>query len=969
MIHMIIVTGIIILLALTVFATRSMTEGFADSKLLQQQRQQLQFEGERRYNDLARIQDPNSKISIEQADAAFGGEQPVPSSASSSLLNLLGAAAGVMPQDDGSNKQGSGVEQTGTVQDKINFCESLKTVDCNMLKDPRMSECGFCHRDGKSSSGVAHRGGMFISADDQIRANEVGKASGMPAVYKPTIGTCKPQNFTLMEDRCDAREKSLMCERAGAPTSANECGQCFGGAAPGTSGILYVGPKPKYFFAFLHMSNPGLHKGAVITTPDQNQTMNLPTSNNPGLNHVSTIISLREGATLNIKIYGMPRFWCGWLTSLDGKRSIPLDIGITNRDTLPLMVAGSKNSSAVKRFFANEPKFSKFLEEVPNTVLWYQRQPNVLPPSVVSARVEEYDFTDKIKEAASQNQDFVVPFVSRTSALHLPCIVTFDNGTSIAVRQQHYGEQHPDSVLKKEKIYSLVSMDITIPATLADPYYEEDNDLCPTGAMIHTEIGAGIMGSNSCFKPDGSFNPSVFCLQELFRAAGGSQQGNGWPATADKIPALLRPSAAAPTLDDTVAYLNNMGQIASYGVDSAGKVVDFAMFRSACQLMLGFVPMNPCEGPTKTNGPHSAACLDYLWKTSGNPAADNSHADPSTWPYEYCGAGGAAAPLNPDGSVNENNVAAANAQGGISSVRHWFNSFFQGARDTSDFNNQAAAVRNCFGIKMETPKTNPTDCPAPNPDEWQAFPIGVNIRPGDVLSLASAGSPDKYMLVTGSRQQWTTRPLSENANNANNASIQIMKALNGKPDYISFASSYGEYLRHAGFVAQSGMPDGSALFNEDASFRVVAGLDGNNKHVSFQSSNYPTRYLARREDNVLVLAQDPLPQNASWIGGMAQNGMLSEADENGNRKRFNNESSYWLVREQNPRLGDKGRNTQCITNDQRTKCVVYTSEKEARKAAAALPPNPPTGDLSARDGSGWTTPWASAIDNFLRVRV
>jgi hypothetical protein len=216
-------------------------------------------------------------------------------------------------------------------------------------------------------------------------------------------------------------------------------------------------------------------------------------------------------------------------------------------------------------------------------------------------------------------------------------------------------------------------------------------------------------------------------------------------------------------------------------------------------------------------------------------------------------------------------------------------------------------------------------------------------------------------------QLWKTQPVSDD-DSKRNASIAVLSALNRNSDYITFNNTIysNGYLRHAGFVAQTGAPDGSTLFNEDASFRVVAGLDGNRKHVSFQSSNYPTRYLARREDDVVVLAQDPPPQNASWT---IEDAVIGGSGYNGYSTTFEGESKYWLVREQSPRLGDRGQNTQCILSDDRTKCMVYNSEKEARAAAQALPPNPPTGDLSARDGSGWTTPWASAIDNFLRARA
>jgi len=224
------------------YATTAKVEGFltVDPNVIAVQRVLLQAEGERRYNDVARAQNPNSQISADQMNAAIRQTVPAASGGSSSLLSLLGFTE-YGAADDGSNKQGAGVEQTGMVQQKINFCEGITSVNCDLLNDPRLAECGFCHKDGTNSKGKAQRGGMYISSDDQIRANERAGTGGK-ASYTPTVGTCKPINFTLMKDNCVARENDLECQRAGAATVDNKCGQCFGSTPPGTTGLLYMGP-------------------------------------------------------------------------------------------------------------------------------------------------------------------------------------------------------------------------------------------------------------------------------------------------------------------------------------------------------------------------------------------------------------------------------------------------------------------------------------------------------------------------------------------------------------------------------------------------------------------------------------------------------------------------------------------------------------------------------------------------------
>ena len=217
--------GLIVLaVALLVWATTAKTEEqfmTMDMDTATAQRQQLQFEGERRYNDVGRLQVPGGALSPDLIDAAVSQPLAKPSAGTTSLLTLVNSSLGLGAGASGS--RGASVEQTGAVAEKIRFCESLP-LDCSSLDDPRLAECGMCHRDGKDSKGKAHRGGMYISADDIIRANE--RAEGGTAAYQPTVGTCKPQNFTLMKDNCSIREKQLVCQSAGAATASNECGQC-----------------------------------------------------------------------------------------------------------------------------------------------------------------------------------------------------------------------------------------------------------------------------------------------------------------------------------------------------------------------------------------------------------------------------------------------------------------------------------------------------------------------------------------------------------------------------------------------------------------------------------------------------------------------------------------------------------------------------------------------------------------------
>lgn len=704
-----------------------------DTDSLKTQHQQLQLEGERRYNPLARLQSPNQKIPVTDMDAAISTARTTPSighPGTASLLGLLGTSLGFGAADDGSGKTGEWVEQTGVIQDKINFCESLTAIDCDKLQsDPRMRECGFCHRDGTNSKGKAHRGGLFISADDQIRANTA--AEGGVASYQPTIGTCKPQNFTLMATNCKAREAQLQCQAAGAPMTSNPCGQCYGKTPNNATGLLYMTPnKPLRHQVFLNTSHTGFYTGpngyGLEVTYPNGAVVGLPAAPVPSgslsPSQQTLALNLSEGDIIRITIYGPPTIFCGWLSNQSGTRTVSLDIGVqTITPQGAFEIAGDKNSSMVMdNINGNIPQ--DFMSSVPNTVLWYLRSNNVMVQSVVRAYYgmmgsSSVDVTPAIQSALAANKNITVgtgllnsnqtdPQPGQTKALMLDYDVLMS------------GAQFLDGQsVNAASLNTKVTFTFQMPATLADPPLASDLADCPTGPLVLTEVGAGLMGAHSCFKADGSFNPTAYCLQELFTAAGGTKQGTDWPGTDAAAAKLVAPSG---TIDDTVAALNRLGNIAIYGVDQTGQMVDFPTFKDAAMRMLGIAVKNPCDGPLSGTGPHSPECLDYLWRTMNNPGQDATPIS-GTPPFSGCTATGLSAPLNSDGTVNAQNIAAANANGGVTGVRSYFQKLYNRTQNTGDFDDQVAAMRDCYGTNIQPPVTPSGTCPPPAGNEWQCY--------------------------------------------------------------------------------------------------------------------------------------------------------------------------------------------------------------------------------------------------------
>jgi len=891
-----------IVLTLTVVylsMSSSVSEPFVtiDLNTAKAQRQMLQFEGERRYNDFARLQNTNTNIPADQANALLNNGVPTASSRTDSLISLLGFTE-FGAADDGSGKQGAGVEQTGMVQSKINFCESLTSVDCSLLDDPRLAECGFCHKDGVNSTGKKHRGGMYISSDDQIRANEVSSANGnVKAVYNPTIGTCDPKNFSVMKENCIAKERTIQCQAAGAATTSNECGQCYGSAPAGTSGLLYYGPKgtstnPDRATVYLHVSHPGGHTskgmGHTITYADGKVDMGAG-SDARLFDHRVTPLNLQEGDSLKIVLYGAPVVWCAWLSNSTETRTVGLDIGVQSiTPSKGFTIAGGKQSLIVRKAFsAAGLDADSLLKKIPNTALWYQRRNDVMPGMITSATYGPLDVTKTIKEAATGSQNITVsndyfqqdpqPGVRKWLS------VIMDNRRTVNAIE---GDSMPVS-----KLRNVVTIQFTMPTSLEEPMYADDKDLCPSGPIVTTETGAGIMGANSCFNADGTFNPSLYCMQQLFQSSGGTPEGTLFPKSQADARALAEkdPSTGKLSLDTTIQKFNNKSNIAIYGYDANGSPQPFANVKAAALEMFGITMNNPCDGPMAQTGPHSNECLDYLWRTSGNPGQDTVQGDPSKITYSYCGAAGNAAPLNPDGSVNQRNVDAANEYGAIPNIRAYYQSFYNRSRNTTDFDQQAVAMRECYNVKISPPSETPESCPPPNPTDWQCFGPRKLLQPevfqvstgydkareeaGTVCAKFGARVATSAELVTAQQQgaDWCSSGwVSDDANPKwpmnkilpeykwgcgsvgintwmppnNKAAVHCFgkKPAAGTPSVLAFTSNNSRWYNPNSMPP--GISDSQVLVGQEVANTVYCGTNGSNNCMMFNNEGSCAAYIA-----------------------------------------------------------------------------------------------------------------------------
>jgi non-reducing end alpha-L-arabinofuranosidase len=118
-----------------------------------------------------------------------------------------------------------------------------------------------------------------------------------------------------------------------------------------------------------------------------------------------------------------------------------------------------------------------------------------------------------------------------------------------------------------------------------------------------------------------------------------------------------------------------------------------------------------------------------------------------------------------------------------------------------------------------------------------------------IMSLAAA-----VMVIMTSAATGTGAPARYRGTTAQKqAATFIARRGLANSECYSFESSTsaGQFLRHSRFRIRLNTDDGSALFAADATFGAVPGYTP--QGLSWQSFNYPTRYL-RRHNNQLWIA-------------------------------------------------------------------------------------------------------------------
>jgi len=269
-----------------------------------------------------------------------------------------------------------------------------------------------------------------------------------------------------------------------------------------------------------------------------------------------------------------------------------------------------------------------------------------------------------------------------------------------------------------------IEIDFIVSATLKDPTVSEDIALCPTGPLITSQEASTRLNYGACQKlvdgkPQGPGTYSDDCVRSLFLASGCSKSGKAYPDNSAKALILSKDPVSKKNYD-TDGIKEAIAEtyiIAKTGSNSAGSRVEPGTLEKANMDCFGIMMSNPCDSVNNEKGPHTVACLDYLFKDSGkmndkigptylnvaNRSSGTGSADGT--PIMYCQRNGSLSPIGANGAVNEDAIKIANSKGSIKAIKEFYRQIHYDANFNNNPLSQKIGLEQCYGVgvKSETP--------------------------------------------------------------------------------------------------------------------------------------------------------------------------------------------------------------------------------------------------------------------------
>ena len=415
-----------------------------------------------------------------------------------------------------------------------------------------------------------------------------------------------------------------------------------------------------------------------------------------------------------------------------------------------------------------------------------------------------------------------------------------------------------------------------VPGYLENPYYEDDLQNAPLGPLITNPSTMELLKTSPCFadgQEAGSY--SAACLLTLFEGAGGDAS-KGTLATENGGLSQLNTFGDLSSISE---YLSGLYITATSGKDSNGNVISFDMntriaaMNDAAMKMFGFKITNPCEDlvdnadgsvglTAKPMTNVTADCLQYLWlnnqsdqdrspysaasgalftntytsiadRFSGLRYNESTPGRRNQYPFQACQLGGSMAPLK-NGEPDRMVIGKLTSMDSLQTVQNFFNDIQKAANYGKDQKAQAIAIDQCYGIKQAKGKGLGYGCTLIMP---------ASVIPG-VTCYVNLGDPTEktnYLMYASGVA------LFGGIQNTPNITFMLAAPNTGQAGCISFKTTDAAplFLRHSGFRIYAQTNNGTPLFAQDSTWKVVSSLNKDSTMVSFQSVNYPDRYFSQ----------------------------------------------------------------------------------------------------------------------------
>jgi hypothetical protein len=285
---------------------------------------------------------------------------------------------------------------------------------------------------------------------------------------------------------------------------------------------------------------------------------------------------------------------------------------------------------------------------------------------------------------------------------------------------------------------------VELPAFLRDPTIPEDIRLCPGGPISTTVEGSTNLQAGVCQKmingkPQGPGTYTDDCIRDIYLESGCTIEGKAYPNSTAKLDAIKKDPVTGEWNDADAIIANATDTLftpASTGLDATGGVLDTDVYAQVNMDCFGKIVTSACDTAFKETGPHTPACLDYLFKNAGkdNPSVGatyrgvynrSSGTDRTSWaPVLYCQRTGSMSPLNKDGKLNLEAVQVANSKGSVAAVREFYRQIHYDANFNMDRNQQKENLQKCYGVDVVDAAKPCPPPPAPPP-----FTCGSKLLP------------------------------------------------------------------------------------------------------------------------------------------------------------------------------------------------------------------------------------------------